>query len=201
MTTEGGRDTVRAIRDSPAKLGIRSNIAGRVVGAAFLDFPFTDPSATFSDHLTVVEAVEPELTVAPDVERGRTLDEVVRMADELAQHADDVIVVPKTVRPRAVPDRFRVGVPVAKFGSSAPWGLFEYTGTGPVHVLGGPPSDQLEVGHTLPVASVDTSTLGQRARFGSWDRDRGAIDSPDGSWGYRRRLEHALTEYWHAWNG
>lgn len=200
MTTEGSSDTTAAIRASKAKLGIRSDIAGRATGAEFIDFPFTNPQATFRSHLRVVQAVQPELTVAPDVEKGRTLDEAVEMGDELLQYADDVIIVPKTVRPGEVPDRFRVGVPTAKFGTSAPWGLFEYLDTGPVHVLGGPPGDQLEVGKTLPVASVDTSTLSQRARFGTYDRDRGAVDSPNPSWDYRQRLEYALNEYWAAWN-
>jgi len=194
MTTEGSTDTTAAIRASKARLGIRSDIAGRATGAEFIDFPFTDPRATFSSHLEIVKAVRPALAVAPDVEKGRSLDEAVAMGDELLLYADDVIVVPKTVRPGEIPSRFRVGVPTAKFGTSAPWGLFEYVGTGPVHVLGGPPGDQLEVGKTLPVASVDTSTLSQRARFGTYDRDRGAINSPNPEWDYRKRLEHALNE-------
>ena len=199
-TTEGGQQTTAAIRRSKAKLGVASDHAGVATGAEFVDFPFTNPRATFRDHERVVAAIEPELTVAPDIEKGRTLDEAVAMGDRLLEHADTVILVPKTVRPKAIPDRFRVGVPVAKFGSSAPWGLFEYLDTGPVHVLGGPPGDQLEVGQTLPVASVDTATLSQRANFGTWDRTEGAIDSPDPEWDRGDRLEHALNEYWHAWN-
>lgn len=200
MTTEGSTDVIAAVRDSPARLGATSDIAGVATNLFFLDFPFTDPRATISDHVETVAAVEPALTVAPDIEKGRTLAEVTRIGDRLLEHADDVIVVPKSVRPGEVPDRFRIGVTVASFGSSAPWGLFEYVGTGPVHVLGGPPGNQLEVANTLPVASLDTSTLGMRARFGTWDRDDGAIDSPDPSWDFRRRLEYALTEYHAAWN-
>jgi len=108
-----------------------------------------------------------------------------------------VIVVPKTVRPERVPDRFRVGVPLANYGSGAPWLLSDYRDCGGVHLLGGPPKRQLRAREYLPVASVDTATLGQRCRFGLWDD--GATDAPDG-WDYRRRLRESLDNYVAAWN-
>jgi hypothetical protein len=124
---------------------------------------------------------------------------VVQKGDRLLDAgADAVVIVPKTVRPQQVPERFRVGVPAADFGSGAPWGVWHYRQCGPVHILGGPPSRQLEIGRHLRVASVDTATLGKRCRFGTWDRNEGAVDAPDG-WDYRRRLRHALNEYAARW--
>jgi hypothetical protein len=200
MTVDGrSRDTTLAIRDSKALFGVEStkNYLNNLATPEFVDFPFTDPSATFTDHLAAVRTVEPKLTVAPDIEKGRTIESVTKQADQLLEYADDVIVVPKTVHPTAVPDRFRVGVTAADFGSNAPWSLWAYTETDPVHILGGPPGRQLEIGKTLRVASVDTSTLNQRARYGMWDG--GAVDAPD-AYDYRRRLKESLDNYWRAWN-
>jgi hypothetical protein len=199
MTVQGrSQDTTEAIADSAARLGVESSndwIDGYT--PRFIDFPFTDPDATFEDHLSVVRETRPALTVAPDVEKGRTLDEVTRKADQLLEYADAVIVVPKDVHPSAVPSRFRVGVTAADFGTSAPWCVWDYRDCGPVHVLGGGPSRQLEIGHHLHVASVDTATLGKECRFGYWDGV--SMDAPD-EWDYRRRLRESLDNYYDAWN-
>lgn len=199
MTTQGSEDVTRAARESDAHLGIESTWrAADDDPVAFIDYPFTDESATFEDHLAVVAEHEPALTVAPDVEAGRRLDDVVDQADRLDEHADAVVVVPKDVHPSEVPDRFRVGVPLANFGSGAKWAAWDYVGCGPVHLLGGSPNRQLALGAHLPVSSVDTATLGQRCRFGTWERYR-CVDDPPEDWDYRQRLRHALNEYAAAW--
>lgn len=198
MTVEGrSRDTTAAIAQSRARLGAESSkdwLEGYV--PQFIDFPFTDPDATFADHLTVVKATCPTLTVAPDIEKGRTLAEVVDMADRLLEYSQSVIVVPKSVHPSAVPDRFRVGVPLADFGTGAPWAAWDYQDCGPVHLLGGGPARQLTTGASLPVASVDTATLGKTSRFGYWDGT--TEDAPD-EWDYKRRLLESLNNYADAW--
>jgi hypothetical protein len=200
MTVDGNsRDTIEAIEATDARLGATSAVAHRIDGdVRFLDFPFTDESATFQDHFDRVIEYRPTLTVAPDVEKGRQPEDVYHMAEDLNGYADAVVVVPKDVHPSEVPGQFRVGVTLANFGSSAPWSLWDYRDCGPVHLLGGPPSRQIEAAHYLDVASVDTSTLGMRCHFGTWDRESGARDAPDG-WDYSRRLEHALSEYAAAW--
>ncbi len=201
MTTQGGEDTTEAVSESGAFLGVESSLVHRVPGGAtihFLDYPFTDPDATFSDHRDTVQEHRPALTVAPDVERGRTLSEVIEQADKLSAHAGAVIIVPKSVHPSEVPDRFRVGVPAANYGTSGPWTTWDYRDCGPVHILGGPPSRQLEIGQHLPVASVDTATLGQRCRFGMWDG--GAVHAPDGM-DYKQRLRASLDNYASVWGG
>lgn len=199
MTVQGrSQDTTKAIDESMARLGVESSnewVDGYT--PKFIDFPFTDPDATFKDHLTVVRETSPALTVAPDIEKGRTLDEVIRKADKLLEYSDAVIVVPKDVHPSTVPNRFRVGVTAADFGSSAPWTVWDYRDCAPVHILGGGPSRQLEIGHYLTVASVDTATLGKACRFGYWDGV--SSDAPD-EWDYRRRLRESLNNYYDAWN-
>lgn len=198
MTVQGrSQDTTHAIVDSAAHFGAESTKDWLDdVTPLFLDFPFTDTDATFADHLERVKAVRPRLTVAPDVECGRTLSAVVDMADRLSQYSRDIIIVPKDCHPSEVPDRFRVGVTAADFGSSAPWSVWEYRDCGPVHILGGGPRRQLEMEHYLPVASVDTSSLGKLCRFGYWDGK--TRDAPD-EWDYRKRLKHSLDNYADAW--
>jgi len=198
MTVEGqSGDTTRAIAQSRARLGATSS---RDIldsyGLQFVDFPFTDPDATFADHLDAVERWRPTLTVAPDIEKGRTLSEVVDMADQLLAYSDHVIVVPKTVHPSEVPNRFRVGIPLADFGTGAPWFLWDYRDCGPVHLLGGGAARQLEAGKHVPVASVDTATFGKVCRFGMWDGR--STDAPDG-WDYQRRLRESLDNYAAVW--
>lgn len=200
MTVQGrSQDTTEAIVESDCYLGVESSndwLDGYT--PEFLDFPFTDPDAGFAEHLGLVKAVEPTLTVAPDIEKGRTLASVTAQADRLSQHADSVVVVPKAVHPSEVPERFRVGVPLADYGSDAPWGLWDYQSCHELHLLGGGPTRQMEVGlHLSAVESVDTATLGKYARFGYWDG--GDRDAPDG-WGYKRRLRESLDNYAAYWH-
>lgn len=201
MTVQGrSKETTRAIAKSRARLGVEStNDWLPAYTPRFIDFPFTNPDATFDDHMSVVRNTNPEVAVAPDVERGRALEDVVAKADKLLAHADTVVVVPKSVHPSRVPDRFRVGVPLANFGSGAPFGVWDYTECDEVHLLGGPPGRQLTVADHIPseVASVDTATLGQRCRFGMWDR--GAVHAPD-AWGYEKRLQKSLSNYATMWS-
>jgi len=202
MTVQGrSKDTTRAISKSDARLGVESShdwIDSH--GPQFIDFPFTADDATFQDHLAVVRETRPTLAVAPDIEKDRDSQAVYEQADRLAQYVTaergGVIVVPKSVHPSTVPDRFRVGVPLADFGSGAPWGVWDYQDCGPVHLLGGGPARQLTVRNHVSVASVDTATLGKRCRFGMWDGK--SVDAPNG-WDYERRLKESLNNYAAVW--
>jgi len=198
MTVAGRqKDTTEAIANSSAALGVESSkpwIDGYT--PAFVDYPFTDPSATFESHLAVVKTTRPAVTVAPDIEKGRDPMDVYAKADRLEEHAETVVIVPKDVHPSTVPDRFRVGIPLADFGSGAPWGIWDYANVGPVHLLGGGPARQITTGNHVSVASVDTSALGKLARFGLWNGK--SMDAPDG-WSYRMRLEDSLNNYAEAW--
>lgn len=201
MTVEGrSKDTTAAIASSNARLGVESsNDWLRGYCPRFIDFPFTDPDASFEGHLDVVRATAPEVAVAPDIEGGRTLEGVVDKADRLLRYSKSVIVVPKSVHPSEVPDRFRVGVPLADYGSGAPWTLFEYRDCHEVHLLGGGPKRQLNARRMLPegvVASLDTASLGKTSRYGYWDS--GSCDAPSG-WDFRRRLRESLDNYARVW--
>src|SRR5262245_35032886 len=59
----------------------------------FLDIDWRDYD--FERHLAAAEEWKPLLTVARDVEQIGKLDEILRQADKLAEHAKYVIVVPK----------------------------------------------------------------------------------------------------------
>lgn len=198
MTIAGKGDTANAIRESGARIGIESGKTWPFdFTPFFLDFPFTNPNATTQDHIDAVKALEPALTVAPDVEKGRVLDDVIPIADELLDHAGDVIIVPKDCHPTEIPERFRVGLTVGSFGSMAPWGLYEYADCDSIHLLGGTPNQQLTVkSHGLAIDSVDSYTLGVRAQYGMWDGK--AKDAPDG-WDYKKRLRVSLDNYADVW--
>jgi GNAT superfamily N-acetyltransferase len=199
MTVNGGTDTARAISRSAAFAGVEASNTWPLPDEtpAFVDFPFTDPDAGFEEHAEAVKAAEPRLTVAPDVEHGRALSDVVEMADQLNRHADDVVIVPKECHPSEIPDRHRVGLTVGTFGSMSPWSVWEYRDCGGVHILGGTPNQQLAVRGLVEVASMDSFTLGQRAAYGMWDS--GATDAPDG-WDYYDRLTVSLDNYVRCWS-
>lgn len=194
MTIAGAGDTADAIRASNGHIGIESSKTWPYESRPyFVDFPFINEDATFSDHLKAVKELQPTLTVAPDIERGREREDVIEKADRLLEHADDVIIVPKDCHPSDVPDRFRVGLTVGSFGSMAPWGAFEYRDCESIHILGGTPTQQLSVVKLgLNIDSMDSYTLGVRAQYGMWDGK--AKDAPDG-WDYAKRLEESLNNY------
>lgn len=161
-----------AIQQSAARLGFESSETEppERYSVQFVDYPFRDESATFADHLETVAKHEPAVAVAPDMGPDTEPSAVYEMGDELLEHADAVVVVPKRedTTPSAVPDRFRVGIPNADgFGDGTPWRLEDFRNAGPVHILGGSFSSQLEAGKHLEVASVDTSSA-QRAAASWW---------------------------------
>jgi hypothetical protein len=161
-----------------------------------IDFPFSTDEAGVEELLAAVREHEPQLAVAPDVEHDWSLPDVVAVADDLREYAETVVIVPKDCHPTDIPDRFRVGLTAGSFGSMAPWGVWEYRDVGPVHVLGGSPSEQLAVGQHVQVASLDSFTIGQRAQFGMWDD--GAKDAPD-EMDYYDRLIASLNNYVTEW--
>lgn len=198
MTVNNGTETAEAISQSAAFPGVESSNGWPLEESpAFVDWPFTDPDAGLEQHLEAVRETKPKLTTAPDVESGRSLSQVVEIGDKLLEHADACIIVPKDCHPSEIPDRFRVGLTAGRYGSMAPWSVWEYRDAGPVHILGGSPSEQLEISKCVDVASTDSYSLGRRAQFGIWDN--GAAHAPD--WmDYYDRLTHSLDNFWGAIN-
>lgn len=194
MTISNRGDTAQAIMQSQTKIGIASDKEWRYdFPPYFLDFPFTNPDANFHSHIKAVKKLKPNLTVAPDIEKGRKLDDVIRMGNRLLELTDDVILVPKSCHPSNIPDRFRVGLALNNFGSGSPYGVWDYKKCKSVHILGGTPNQQLSVISTLDnVDSVDSYTLGMRSKYGMWDD--GAVDAPD-RMDYKQRLKSSLRNY------
>lgn len=199
MTVNGGAEISRAVAASPALLGYET---GRyrppeALSVEFCDWPFTNPDALFADHRDVVADEEPRYAVAPDIEGEYDLGTVVEMADELAAHADHVIVVPKDVTPAAVPDRFLLGYPnQPAWGSNDGWWRGSH-GNRPVHILGGSPDDQLGVGDYLPVQSVDGANVTSYAEYGRvWTPGR-QLERPDLT--YYERVRESLGNVCAEW--
>lgn len=198
--TKGGK-TATAISAAGVGLGYESGEVAPDGDVQFVDYPFTKPSVGYDQHLAAVKQHRPELTVAPDIEDGRTLSTVVEQADELAQYADTVIVVPKSVEPSEVPDRFRVGLPLADYGSDSPWEIADFIGVGDVHVLGGPPDAQRHVVRSyVDVASVDGASVIRAANFYSvWRWPDGWTEAPESD--YYERVTASLKNLKAALNG
>jgi hypothetical protein len=183
-----------AISKSPAKLGYPSHKTNIDIKPYFLDFPFTVEGANFDDHLKMVKKHKPKIAVSPDIEKGLTLEDAISQADELLRYADDVILVPKSVKPELIPDRFRVGLTLANYGTSAPWWIWDYRECQSVHLLGGSPNRQIRaINHGLKVDSLDTSTLSIICKYGIWKNGL-TVDAPEG-WDYSKRVIESLKNY------
>lgn len=184
FATAYGEAPSRAIAESAAHLGYETS-RGRPpddLDVEFCDYNFRDETP-FDEHLQAVKREQPKLAVAPDVEDAADLDAAVEQADKLDQHAETVVMVPKGVHPTQIPDRFRVGLPLANWdlpddGDDLD-GFYDTTGkpkfhpwrayqdVGEVHLLGGGPMTQLEVSKFhIPVASVDGASPVKAAQKG-----------------------------------
>lgn len=223
-TAIGGHDTSEAIVESGALLGFESDNqrppADLPVG--FVDWPFSkgaDPD--FEAHLATVKAEQPAIAVAPDVEDGRDPETVYSQADQLAEHAETVVVVPKDVHPSEVPDRFRVGVPLANFGRDdeaqsqldeigvdenapeVPWSWTDYQDAGDLHLLGASPTIQLEFAQYVDgVRSIDGATaimVAQKGEMWAPTRERNWHQTGSEQFGVYERMQHSLGNIIRAW--
>ncbi|MDQ2052971.1 hypothetical protein RBH26_21240 [Natronolimnohabitans sp. A-GB9] len=208
-TVNGGTDTAYAAARSGVMVGIRSNYRRppRDVQIDFVDWPFTeidgpdDVEATFEHHLEVVKRERPKYAVAPDIDENVGYNEAVRYAVLLEEFCETVIMVPKSIHPLDVPDRFRVGMPCQeRFGGTPhPWS--EYRDCREVHVLGGHPTKQFQAEkYYVPVHSVDTAVPISRARWGDvWSfSDRKFLRQNRGYYG---SIQRSFGNIWTEWNG
>jgi len=194
MTVASENDLATAVLESPAQVGYPSHKTKINIEPYFLDFPFTIDGANFDDHLKMVKKHKPKIAVSPDIEKGLALDDAISQADELLRYADDVILVPKSVRPELIPPRFRVGLTLANFGTSAPWWIWDYRDCESIHLLGGSPNRQIRaINHGVKVDSLDTSTLSIICKYGVWENGV-TVDSPD-DWDYSKRVLESLKNY------
>lgn len=198
-TVIGGQKTAEAIAESKALLGFESGNAEPNRLPDFVDYPFTKEDVGFRQHLYMVQKYEPRYAVAPDIEKGLQLSEAIRMADELSKFAEEVIVVPKSVQPQDVPDRFIVGLPnQPKFGSNGGNTVWSYNRAERVHILGGSPASQLEKARYLDnVVSVDSASPLKAAKFGDiWDD--GWQERPDLT--FYQRITLSMNNLHARWN-
>lgn len=187
-TVNGGVELCRRLdREPHVLLGYESHRSAPPNGERvdFVDWPFNrDFDPDFEDHLDVVKRERPKLAVAPDIENGRSLEDVLELADRMDPYVQDaVIVVPKEAHPGDVPDRYRVGLPLANWGSDDEQNTLEdYAQAGSVHFLGGTPKTQLDAARVVQPASIDSSTIGKAASFGNiWVRPKPTPQYEQGS--------------------
>ena len=209
-TIPGGEAAAGAVVDSGALLGFESSDAGppKRFPVGFVDYPFTASGDPFPTHFAAVREREPKYAVAPDIEPPRTFRDVMRRADRLATFCETVIIPVKQAgdtHPRDIPSEFRVGLPFApNFGSGGlslgDPALDDYAdaSTG-VHVLGGSPSDQLNLRQQVDVRSVDTSLPLRYAMKGRiWFED-GQVETGGRYGDVYALLEASLRNIRRAW--
>jgi len=204
-TTQGGEDVAKAAARSGALVGFNSHTSRPPdeIPVNFVDWPYKEEEdeadVSFIHHLIVVEREEPKYAVAPDVTEDRDFDRVVKMADELNKHADTVIMVPKSVKPDEMPDRFRVGIPFRDGFEGLPWPMWMFQDCEPLHILGGNPNRQVELAAMLPrVASLDTAHPTMSANWGKvWcGDDEGYTQKKEGYYGSIEASMSNLIKRW-----
>jgi hypothetical protein len=200
ITANGSTDLSRAAFRGGALVGYESGNSRppEEIPVEFVDWPFTKDDVSFADHLEVVKRERPRYAVAPDVEDAEELDTAISQADRLAEYADVVIMVPKSVKPSVIPERFRVGIPAQERFGGMPWPVWEYRGCGEVHILGGSPKRQKELAAYLQrVDSVDSTSPQKGAKFGDvWTGEEWEeLDT-----NYYDRIEQSMNNCLHMWN-
>lgn len=124
----------------------------------FVDQNWKNPNRV--EYMQALETYKPALATVLDWERQEQFDEVMQWAREAAQHADEVIIIPKVMGgisqiPNMIngkPVRLGYSVPTTFGGTMLP--LWEFGGR-PVHLLGGSPKKQIELSNYLNVVSAD----------------------------------------------
>lgn len=125
----------------------------------------------FSHHIEAAQETQPLITVARDLEHKRDLKRTIDQAYRLMEFAKHVIVVPKDpllekVLSTAIPDDFILGFSVpTKYGGTK---ISPHAFSRPVHLLGGRPDVQRQLGRIMPIFSVDTNRFTLDATFGDY---------------------------------
>lgn len=134
----------------------------------FLDIDWKNYN--FQRHLEAVIKTRPLITVAKDIENLKEFETILSQANELANFAQHVVIVPKDLRLKnifnQIPDKFILGysVPTRYGGTDIPIKYFNR----PVHLLGGRPDIQRELAKTIPVVSIDGNRFTLDAKFGDF---------------------------------
>jgi hypothetical protein len=132
---------------------------------------FTDQDWRNPDRAKYMAAIaqhRPRLATVLDFERPDQYADVMAWAEEAAQHAGEIIIIPKVVGsikdiPETIagkPVRLGYSVPTKFAGTTVPLAEF---GQRPVHLLGGSPDVQMKLARTLNVKSADANYMQKMA--------------------------------------
>jgi hypothetical protein len=181
-------------------------------GTVYFRPEFTDQDWKKPDRSAYMAALaehRPQMATVLDWERDEQLGEVLDWAEEAAQFAAVVIIIPKVQGgvsrlPRRVAGaeiRLGYSVPTRYGGTELP--VWEFSGW-PVHLLGGSPHAQMRLAQYLDVASADGNYSNLKAtRFCEyWQRPRRWVplrpkqaDAPYEA--FRRSCENIMAAWRH----
>ena len=173
----------------------RSKFSGR----GFLDIDWKNYD--FVRHLAAVRDTKPLITVARDIERMSQIESVLREAEQLAQYASRVVIVPKAIRLASImeseiPTNYLLGYSVpTKYGGTR---IAPESFRRPVHLLGGRPDVQRRLAEVMQVVSFDCNRFTLDAAFG--DYFDGSIFRPHPSGGYENCLRESLKNICDIWS-
>lgn len=162
---------------------------------ATIHFPlyFADQNWKRPNRAVYMQALarhRPALATVLDLEHPAQRDEVLDWAEEAAQYAESVLIIPKycgaiDTLPRTIGGaavRLAYSVPTTFGGTSVP--PWEFAGW-PVHLLGGAPHHQMALARYMDVVSTDGNMANKMAQRGSfWSSQKG----PKGPWRNLREI-------------
>lgn len=201
-----GRRFARIAVEAGLEYGCRSDQTPREAPVVFVDLNWRQPN--LERHLAFCREHRPRLAVVPDLVERAALPATLRYAEQLAQYATQVIIVPKIPGVlEALPHEPWVvlgySVPT-KYGGADSVFLWEWSGW-PVHLLGGSPMAQRMAANYCQVVSLDgnaTQGAAQRgvyydARKNQWiTRDPAIPQGPDLCYRAFARSCQELVTYW-----
>ena len=143
-------------------------------------------------HVAVVKHWEPKYATVRDVMSERQCEDsgipyyapeqIFEWADELSEYAENVIVIPKTVKSiDKVPEQYVLGYSVPTSYGGTPLPIEAFKGRR-VHLLGGSPSKQIRYWQAMPddVVSMDNNYILLTSKFGSvWTHDGSMVSLSD----------------------
>lgn len=160
--------------------------------AHFIDIDWKNYN--YEKHLQAVKVFKPKYTVARDWERPGDLNLILKQAENLSEHAERVIIVPKVESLKAkmldlIPEKFILGFSVpTRYGGTTIDPMY-FDGR-MVHLLGGRPEKQRELAKQLNVISIDCNRFTLDARYGDFFDGKKFTPHPKG--GYERCIQDSL---------
>jgi hypothetical protein len=168
----------------------------------FVDNNFKDPDV--DRLLSVVEEVQPDLAVLPDVYEKDEFDEILSVGAETEERDVTPIVVPKTeINFDDIPDEWRLGYSVDADYGSTELSMDEFEGE-QVHLLGGTPNSQFAaadkaVQEGAIIVSADGNGMTTGCNYGRIMNDPAVF--LDGGNGWRGHEDYETVADAYDWSG